>query len=481
VNTTNVFETIVTDNGAPPLSATNSFSVVVPDISTLPSLPAQADRTVDELTLVTITNTATHPRQVNYLLVSAPAGMQIDASGVITWSPTEADGPTTNLIQTAVIDPLNTALASTNSFTLIVAEVNVAPALPLQTNQAAAFAVSLSVTNTATDSDLPANTLVYSLANAPAGAAIDATGVITWTPAIGQVNTTNVFETIVTDNGAPPLSATNSFSVVVPDISTLPSLPAQADRTVDELTLVTITNTATHPRQVNYLLVSAPTGMQIDASGVITWSPTETDGPTTNLVQAAAIDPLNTALASTNSFTLIVAEVNVAPALPVQSDHNASVEVALSVTNTASDADMPANTLSYSLVNPPLGATINASGIITWTPTAAQANTTNLVETVVTDNGVPPLSRTNTFLVAVAALPSAEPPVFKSITVANGAAVLTWTSVSNRNYRLEYKGGLEVESWTPVTPDIPSAGLTTSATNSINGAPMRFYRVSLVP
>jgi len=407
--------------------------------------------------------------------------MQIDAAGVITWTPTESDGPATNLVETAVIDPLNPALAATNAFALIVAEVNVAPVLPSQTNRAGAYAVTLSVTNTATDADLPANTLIYALETAPAGAAIDTNGVITWTPEIGQVNTTNVIETVVTDNGTPALSATNSFSVMVPDIATVPSLPVQTDRIVDELTSLTITNAATHPRAVNYVLVSAPVGMQIDAAGVITWTPTESDGPATNLVETAVIDPLNTALAATNAFTLIVAEVNVAPVLPSQTNRAGAYAVTLSVTNTATDADLPVNSLAYSLLNAPAGAAIDANGVIAWTPAVGQADTTNLVQTVVTDIGVPPLSATNSFLVIVAPAPSTEPPVFTSITVAEGAAILTWTSVSNRNYRLEYKGNLDATTWTTVVPDIPSAGATTTSTNAVGGASMRFYRVSLVP
>jgi len=41
-------------------------------------------------------------------------------------------------------------------------------------------------------------------------------------------------------------------------------------------------------------------------------------------------------------------------------------------------------------VNPPGGARIDTNGIITWQPTSAQAMSTNLFMTVVTDNGIPP-------------------------------------------------------------------------------------------
>ena len=68
---------------------------------------------------------------------------------------------------------------------------------------------------------------------APAGADIDTNGVITWTPTVAQVPSTNVFTTVVTDSNpwavnAQHLSATNSFTVVVNATHNGPSLPAQS-------------------------------------------------------------------------------------------------------------------------------------------------------------------------------------------------------------------------------------------------------------
>ena len=77
----------------------------------------------------------------------------------------------------------------------------------------------LLITNTAGDPDLPAQTLTWSLRLAPAGAAINPISptncVISWRPAIAQSPTTNTFSMLVTDNGTPPLSATQSITVTV--------------------------------------------------------------------------------------------------------------------------------------------------------------------------------------------------------------------------------------------------------------------------
>ena len=53
---------------------------------------------------------------------------------------------------------------------------------------------------------------------------IDTNGVITWTPTEGQGPGTNTITTVVTDNGVPPLSATNSFEVMVTEVNSAPVL-----------------------------------------------------------------------------------------------------------------------------------------------------------------------------------------------------------------------------------------------------------------
>ncbi len=87
-------------------------------------------------------------------------------------------------------------------------------------------------------------------------------------------------------------------------------------------------------------------------------------------------DLVNPHLSATNSFTVVVREVNVAPVLPVIPDQTVNELTLLTVTNTASETNIHA-TLGYALVNPPAGAAIDANGIITWTPSQTQSPSTN--------------------------------------------------------------------------------------------------------
>src|SRR6185369_1223271 len=106
---------------------------------------------------------------LTYNLVNPPAGAQISANGVIAWTPSEAQGASTNLITTVVSDNGIPPLSATNTFTVIVTEVNSAPLLTVPPDQTINELATLSVSASATDSDIPANSLLFSLLSPPVG------------------------------------------------------------------------------------------------------------------------------------------------------------------------------------------------------------------------------------------------------------------------------------------------------------------------
>jgi hypothetical protein len=367
--------------------------------------------------------------------------------------------------------------------TITVSPVNDAPVLPPQTDRTVSELATLIVTNTATDLDLPRNNLTYSLLGPPAGAAIDGNGVITWTPSVTQGPGTNTITTLVTDDGLPPLSATNSFTVFVRDINSLPILPSQPDRTVNELTLLVVTNSATEnnivPLNLTYQLVNSPFAATIDPSGVVRWTPSEDDGPGTYPMTTVVTDT-DSSLTATNSFLVTVNEVNSAPVLPFQNNVIISGGTVFSIFNGASDADKPANTFTYQLLASPSNASINASGLITWIPQSDQVPSTNFFKTKVTDFNpfavnAQHLSATNSFTVTV--LPPGVPPMIEAITVDDATATITWSAVSGHTYRLQSKDDLDAPNWTDVLPDIIATGSSASATNAVGTSSVRFYRI----
>jgi hypothetical protein len=110
------------------------------------------------------------------------------------------------------------ALSTTGTVQVVVNEVNSAPALEPIALRRVNEGTLLAFTVTATDPDLPANALFYSLGSAPPGTAINPfTGRFTWRPGVLQGPSTNNIEVIVTDNGVPPLSATQVVQIIVHD------------------------------------------------------------------------------------------------------------------------------------------------------------------------------------------------------------------------------------------------------------------------
>jgi len=493
---TNLVSVAVTDNGTPPLSATNTFTVIVKEINVPATLPTISTQIVNELTLLTVTNTATnsniHATITGYALVSPPSNMVISASGIITWTPAQAQSPSTNLITTIVtnldaFDLVHPNLTSTNTFTVVVKEINVPATLPTISTQLVNELTLLTVTNTATNSNIHATITGYHLVSPPSNMVISASGIITWTPAQAQSPSTNLITTIVTNLDAfdlvhPILTATNTFTVIVKELNVAPSLPTILTNIVNELTLLTVTNTATnsniHATITGYALVSPPSNMVISASGIITWTPAQAQSPSTNLITTIvtnldAFDLVHPTLTATNTFTVIVKEVNVAPVLPTILTNIVNELTLLTVTNTATNSNIHATITGYHLVSPPTNMVISASGIITWTPAQAQSPSTNLITTIVTNLDAfdlvnPILTATNTFTVIVKevnvapVLPtistqsttllqlfsitnSAIEPNIHSLTgnyqllvapagaAINGSGVITWTSALNQS------------------------------------------------
>src|SRR5262249_9159262 len=157
-----------------------------------------------------------------------------------------SQGPGTNTLITVVSDNVQPIpLYATNSFNVVVTEVNTAPVLPVQPDRTIDEQTTLQVTNTASDSDLPANVLTYALLDHTPGASIGTNnGIITWTPDETQGPSTNILTTVVSEIGtASPLSATNHFTVVVREVNQAPVLPVQIDRTILESSTLVVTNT----------------------------------------------------------------------------------------------------------------------------------------------------------------------------------------------------------------------------------------------
>ncbi len=203
----------------------DSNGVAVADIGAFelanrtPVLANIDDKSIDEGSLLEFTVTATDVDSADQLAFSldfgAPEGATIDANtGLFSWTPAEAQGPATFAITIRVTDDGAPPLSDLQTISVTVNEINQAPVLATINDVTINVGTELQLTATATDADLPANTLTFSLdAGAPQGATIDgSTGLFTWIPTAAQSGLVPITVRVDDQDGA---SATTSFQVTV--------------------------------------------------------------------------------------------------------------------------------------------------------------------------------------------------------------------------------------------------------------------------
>lgn len=108
-------------------------------------------------------------------------------------------------------------------------------------------------------------------------------------------------------------------------------------------------------------------------------------------------------------------EVNTPPVLIPPSDLTVREQTPFSRQLSASDDDVPAQRLAYSLIAGPEGLTVSSSGLMTWTPGEAQGPGSYPVEIQVTDDGVPPLSDRKQFSIAINESGPTDPALLRSV------------------------------------------------------------------
>jgi hypothetical protein len=302
--------------------------------------------------------------------------------------------------------------------------VNHPPVLAKISDQTVDEGVTLTVQASATDPDA-GQTITYSLGpGAPAGAAIDPqAGLFTWTPDRYAGSGTYSITIIATDNGSPPLSDSQAFTVNVLPVNHPPNflnIPAQ---TVEqsEPAQVKVGDYVSDPDQpgqtLHYSLAAgAPAGATIDPdSGVFSWTPPMDQPVGSYSIGVVATDSGAPPLSASQTFTVNVVAFNHPPvvaAIPVQT---VAEGTQLAVRVTATDSDVPAQTITYSLgPGAPAGAAIDQqSHLFTWTPDPYASAGTYSITVIATDNGFVPKSGSTTFMVNVLAVN--HPPVFSVI------------------------------------------------------------------
>jgi hypothetical protein len=143
-----------------------------------------------------------------------------------------------------------------------------------------------------------------------------------------------------------------------------------------------------------------------------------------------------------SSSNVLVRVTNTRPLVDPIPDQTVDATGVLSLTVVARDADLPPQTLRYSLTNAPAGATIDGQGTLRWTATTLPSGASTNITVVVTDSGTPNLSASRTFLVRAGTQPGLSAVSLQFGVPAPGANTLTFRGIPSSTYHAEY--GLSV-------------------------------------
>lgn len=127
------------------------------------------------------------------------------------------------------------------------------------------------------------------------------------------------------------------------------------------------------------------------------------------------------------TVTITIEPVNDPPVLTPIGNRSACLASLVSFTATASDPDIPPNTLSYSLIGAPTGAVIDASsGVFTWTPGDTQSGVYTFTLRV-TDDGVPQLYDEEQITITVYGIPSPAGTITGPVTFTPGTSGVNYS------------------------------------------------------
>ncbi len=225
----------------------------------------------------------------------------------------------------------------------------------------------------------------------------------------GQNGRRYAFYSVATDvaGNAEPAPAGPDATTLVDTSNHPPTIAFADDATVAEGDLARFVPASNDPdgNVLTFtLLPGAPAGIVFDTTtGGFLWQTSESDGPGTYAIRVRASDNGSPALSAEATLQLTVRELNSPPSLSGTTDHLVNKGTLLSLSFSASDADLPEQKVTFGLgAGAPAGASINkTNGLFTWRPTGLQAPSTNRITVLATDDGNPAASASRTFTVFV--------------------------------------------------------------------------------
>ncbi len=266
------FTVRATDSGTPPRTGSLRLQVQVTEANRAPVLALIPAETIGEGALLNVNVAAAAsdpdlpPQSLTYALIgNIPAGASIDpATGLLSWIPIESQGPGNFELTVQVTDNGLPPASSTRVFQVRVDEVDNPPAFAQPAPQDVDEGSQLVMTLAASDPDGAA--VRYSFQNEPpAGLTLHpVTGEIRWTPTEEQGPGTYPLIVRATEQSALGQTAQATFSILVREANTAPTLAplptlTRIEGDVVELTAIAA-DTDLPPQPLTFAIDGTPAG-----------------------------------------------------------------------------------------------------------------------------------------------------------------------------------------------------------------------------
>jgi hypothetical protein len=445
---------------------------------------------------------------VRFSLGAAPDGMTIDpVGGQLRWVPKESQ---TGLQGFEIVLDDGRGGRSVTSFAANIHGHNDPPVFtstPFPTTATANVAYQYSARAQDPDGDQ----ITFQLGAGPGGMAIDAnSGLVTWSPTTTQVGSTHVAITATDSQGAATTQAFD-LTVVATSTNTPPTITSTPRGLISLAMTYRYAIQASDPDgdPLTYTLPQAPSGMSIDAKGLVSWVPTPAQLGLIP-VQIQVDDGRGGTVTQSFSIKVVSHSVDHPPSITSSPPQAATVGNLYSYDLKGTDPDN--DPLVWSLDTAPARMSIDPTlGTLRWTPTVDQVGVESVVVRVIDGQGgfatqsysitvrsvilppaigsVPPTNAdpVNTYTYAVRATdPQGLPLTFSLTTSPSGmnidpqSGLITWSptsaQVGSQNVALQVddgNGGTATQSYTIVV-----ANAATNQPPVITSTPRQLATVS---
>lgn len=232
------------------------------------------------------------------------------------------------------------------------------------------------------------------------------TNTLKWTPTNANVGSNIVTIRATDSHGA---FSEQTFRIRVTNVNDTPTITSLAPTAAVQSQLFQYQAQASDPDfgdVLTWQLTTAPLGMSISSSGLISWTPTQAQIGSQNVVVQVHDFA---GLSAQQTFAISVTNVNDAPIIVDPTAQNATEDLPFSLKLNATDPD--GNQTFWFVVQGPESLNVDMNtGLLSWTPKQKVAGTSVQVKIRATDAV---LSDTTTFSIAVAAVN--DPPIITTI------------------------------------------------------------------